>query len=72
MLFKKNKIQWADDYIKELINNLFPNFEIKKINPLVALKSNMKKYNEFDTFDFEYEGKIHRIIKGELINEKNI
>ena len=54
-----------DYYLKELISKK-TNFEINKIEVLIAKKTRMKIYNEFNYFEFKYKRKIYKLLDDKL------
>lgn len=66
ILNKIDHILHKDRYLDTYINNIISTktgFNANKIKLLSASKSNMQNNNEFDTFNFKYEGIIYDLDK---------
>ena len=54
-----------EDYIKELIVKK-TDFELSKINLLIAKKLDMKNFNEFNYFEFIYKRRRYKLVNDKL------
>ena len=59
------KKQRLDYYLKNMIKNK-TNFEINKIDLLIAEKTRIKTYNEFNSFIFKYDGLTYHLLDDDL------
>lgn len=54
-----------DYYLKSIIKDK-TDFDINKIELLIAKKTRMKTYNEFNSFIFKYKGLTYHLLDDEL------
>lgn len=60
------KEQRLDYYLQKLVNKE-TGFNVDKIKILVAKKTNMEKYNQFNKFIFKYKRKTYQLLDGLLV-----
>lgn len=60
------KEQRLDYYLQKLVSKK-TGFNVDKIKILVAKKTNMEKYNQFNKFIFKYKRKTYQLLDGLLI-----
>ena len=60
------KEQRLDYYLQKLVSKN-TRFNVNKIRILLAEKTNMEKYNEFNKFIFKYKRKKYQLIDGLLV-----
>ena len=61
-----HKEQRLDYYLQKLVSKN-TRFNVNKIRILLAEKTNMEKYNEFNKFIFKYKRKKYQLIDGLLV-----
>lgn len=59
---KKNRLSY---YLKTIISNK-TNFKINKIILIIAEKTKIKEYNEFNHFVFKYNGLVYDLLDNDL------
>lgn len=60
------KEQRLDYYLQKLVNKE-TGFNVDKIKIIVAEKTNMEKYNQFNKFIFKYKRKTYQLLDGLLV-----
>lgn len=60
------KEQRLDYYLQKLVSKE-TGFNVDKIKILVAKKTNMEKYNQFNKFIFKYKRKTYQLLDGLLV-----